>query len=169
MKAPFRISFNRLRLVGGDHKQIRGKQASNQYQQNNLWPFPSTPMNSILNIKKTNIRRNRIWVRIPRVTRNIPRQTRLHLILSRSSVFFLKTIPESLLSNILSYVYISAQKTQICSEKRKILSFLFFYVFVSASQKLNLPKEIHFPFFYFLSFSKIRMFFSFYVGSPLSI
>ena len=52
MKAPFRISFNRLRLVGGDHKQIRGKQASNQYQQNNLWPFPSTPMNSILNIKK---------------------------------------------------------------------------------------------------------------------
>ena len=158
MKAPFRISFNRLRLVGGDHKQIRGKQASNQYQQNNSWPFPSTPMNSILNIKKTNIRRNRIWVRIPRVTRNIPRQTRLHLIISRSSVFFLKTIPESLLSNILSYVYISAQKTQIRSEKRKILSsFFFMYLYQPPKNSISCRKST-FISFISLPFQKSKCF-----------
>ena len=32
--------------------------------------------------------------------------------------------------------------------------FFLFYIFVSASQKLNLLKETHFPFFYFPSFSK---------------
>ena len=157
MKAPFRISFKGLRLVGEDHKQIRGKQASNQYQQNNSWPFPSTPMNSILNIKKTNIRRNRIWVRIPRVTRNIPRQTRLHLIISRSSVFFLKTIPESLLSNILSYVYISAQKTQIRSEKRKILSFFFMYLYQPPKNSIC-PRKSTFLSFISFHFRKLECF-----------
>ena len=44
--------FQWARASGEDHKQIQGKQVSNQYQQNNLWHFLSTPINSILNIQK---------------------------------------------------------------------------------------------------------------------
>ena len=48
--------------------------------------------------------------------------------------------------------------------------FFFFFLCICVSlPKLNLLKEIYFPLFYFHFFSKIRMFLSFYVGSPLSI
>ena len=87
--------------------------------------------------------------------------------------FSTKTIKESPSpTSILTYIYQPPKPKSV--PKRKIPPFLsslrhFFYVFVSASQKFNLLKEIHFPFFYFPFFPKIRMLLSFYVGSPLSI
>ena len=53
---PHLIIFQWAQASGEDHKQIWGKQASNQYQQNNLWHFLSTPINSILNIQKRTYR-----------------------------------------------------------------------------------------------------------------
>ena len=94
--------------------------------------------------------------------------------------FSTKTIKESSPpTSFLTYKYQPSKPKSV--PKRKIPPFLssflfflssirhFFYVFVSASQKFNLLKEIHFPFFYFPFFSKIRMIFLFYAGSPLSI
>ena len=41
--------FQWAQASGKDHKQILGKQVSNQSQQNNLWPFSSTPINTPIN------------------------------------------------------------------------------------------------------------------------
>ena len=44
--------FQWAQACGEDHEQVWGKQISNQYQQNNLWPFASTPNNTTSNILK---------------------------------------------------------------------------------------------------------------------
>ena len=95
--------------------------------------------------------------------------------------FSTKTIKESPSpTSILTYIYQPPKPKSV--PKRKIPHFLssflflffsnffiFFYVFVSTSQKFKPLKEIHFHFFYFPSFPKIRMLLFFYVGSSLSI
>ena len=94
--------------------------------------------------------------------------------------FSTKTIPKNPSSPalFLMYIYQPQKNPNLFQKKNPSLLFfhfflfcnpLFFYVFVSASQKLNFLKEIHFHFFYFPSFSKIKMFLPFYVGSLLSI
>ena len=128
------------------------KEVNNQAQQNNLWPLTSTPTNNILNIPKTNIRRNRIWVRISRVTRNILGWTRLLLLFSRFSLLFLKTISRKNPSQKipLSRIYISLPKEPPKSARGESLPFVSLY---KNNKKISLQKEtfsdpkkeIHFP------------------------
>ena len=108
---------------------------------------------------KTNIQRNRIRVRIPRVTRNILGQTRLQLLISCSFVLFPQNLPkkkkklrESSFFFFPSFFFLTRLFPHLFFQNP------YFFVFVSTSQKLNLLKEFHFHFFYFPSFLKIRMF-----------
>ena len=118
---------------------------------------------------KTNIQRNRIWVRIPRVTRNILGQTRLQLLISCSSVLFSQNLPKK-------------------KKKLRESSFFFFPPFFSHSFVLspffpeslffciciNLPKTqyaegIPLSFLLFPFLFENQNVSPFYVGSPLSI
>ena len=109
---------------------------------------------------KTNIQRNRIWVRIPRVTRNILGQTRLQLLISCSSVLFSQNLPKKKkkLRESSFFFFPSFFFSHSFVPSPFFFQNPYFFVFVSTSQKLNLLKEFHFHFFYFPSFLKIRMF-----------
>ena len=133
---------------------------------------------------ETNTWRNRTWERIPRITRNAPGRT-----LAAITPFpFLCAFPQDnplkiplLEASSHTYIYQSQnKKPKYVPKKEGKSSFPFFFSFFLQSfffflcicvnlPKLNLLKEIYFSLFYFPSFTKIRMFLSFYVGYPLSI
>ena len=59
----------------GRSNQVWDKQISNQYQQNNLWPFCVHTNQQYAKYSETKTWRNRTWERIPSITRNAPGRT----------------------------------------------------------------------------------------------
>ena len=161
---PHLMIFQWAQASGEDHKQIRDKLSDQPISTKQFVALSVHTNQQYIKYSETNTRRNRIWVRIPRVTRSILRQPWLQLLFSHfpcalpknlqnSPPFFLSRSP---LFACYSFFLLSLKTSNVCCPHFSLPFFLSFYICIHLS-KLNLLKEIHFPFFYSPSFSEIRI------------
>ena len=165
--------FQWVQASGKDHKQIQDKISKQPISTKQFVALSVYTNQQYIKYLEMNTRRNRIWVRIPRITRSILGQPWLQLLISRflcvspknPPIFFSLKITSFCLSLVLSLLFETLQcmlpilPLLFPAQKKSshLLHSSFLFIFVPASQKLNMLNEIHFPFFYFPSFLKIRI------------